>query len=257
MRRQRLSPVGSPSPKPPYVAARPGNSTASQDQTQYGRAGWGSVERSPFRVTELKPVLDLDQKRVALSAARADRSEAETTAVSAELVDHRPEDSRTRRADRMTESDGAAVHVHLLRIGAKHLRRVEDDRRKRLVQLHPLDVVNRLPDLLERLVASLGRRPRQVGEVVGDVRLGDDRRERLKAALLRELLARDDERAGTVVHARRIPRGRRPFGVEHGLERRQLLDRRVAAWPLVHLDVSDGNDLVLEPAVVDRVDRAL
>ena len=44
--------------------------------------------------------LDLEQHRVALAAAGADRGEAEAAAVSAQLVDHRREDPRAGRADR-------------------------------------------------------------------------------------------------------------------------------------------------------------
>ena len=93
----------------------------------------------------------------------------------------------------MTERDGSAVHVHLVGIDAEHRRRVEGDRRERLVELDPLDVVDPLAGFLQRDLSRLGRRACEVREVVGDVRLGDDRRERLEAALLRELLAGDDE----------------------------------------------------------------
>ena len=64
---------------------------------------------------------DLEEQRVALPAAGADRGEAEPTAVAAELVDHGADDAGARRADRVAERDGAAVHVHLLGVGAEHL----------------------------------------------------------------------------------------------------------------------------------------
>src|SRR5207247_6499446 len=67
---------------------------------------------TPVDRDEVPLLLDLDQERVALAAAGADRREAEPAAVAAKLVDHRPEDSRPRRADRMAERHGAAVHVH-------------------------------------------------------------------------------------------------------------------------------------------------
>src|SRR5436190_10605186 len=54
-----------------------------------------------------------DQDGVALAAAGADRGEAETAAVAAQLVDHRAEDSPARGADRVPERDRAAVHVRL------------------------------------------------------------------------------------------------------------------------------------------------
>src|SRR3954454_18071107 len=71
-------------------------------------------------------------------------------AVSAQLVHHRADDAPAARADRMAERDGAAVHVHVLLVGAEQPRRVERDRRERLVDLDALHVVDRLPRLLAR-----------------------------------------------------------------------------------------------------------
>src|SRR5919112_3815313 len=117
---------------------------------------------------------DLDQERISLAPARADGGEPEAPAVAAQLVNHRPEDARSRSADRMSESDGAAIHVHALRVGAEHLDRIDDDGGESLVDLDPLDVLDALPSLLERPSARLRRRAREIGEVVGDVRLRDD-----------------------------------------------------------------------------------
>ena len=47
--------------------------------------------------------LDLDQQRVALAAARADRGEAEAATVAAQLMHHRAEDSGAAGADRVAE----------------------------------------------------------------------------------------------------------------------------------------------------------
>src|SRR5260370_19589364 len=77
--------------------------------------------------------LDLDQEGVSLPAAGADRGQPEPAAVAAQLVDHGADDAAAARADRMTERDRAAVHVHGLRIGAEQLHGVEGDRRERLV----------------------------------------------------------------------------------------------------------------------------
>src|SRR5579864_8448951 len=52
--------------------------------------------------------LHLDQERVALAAAGADRCEAETAAVATKLVHHGPEDAAAARADGMAERDRAA-----------------------------------------------------------------------------------------------------------------------------------------------------
>ena len=144
--------------------------------------GWRTPDELARLVLEFLR-LDLDQQRVALAAAGADRREAEPAALAAELVDHRREDPRARGADRVAERDRAAVHVHGLRVGVEQLHRVQRDRAERLVHLDALDVADRLAGLPERHVARPGRRARQVGELVGDVALRDDRRQHLEAAL--------------------------------------------------------------------------
>src|SRR3954451_3033891 len=62
---------------------------------------------------------------------------------------------------------------------------------------------------------------------------------------------------GAVVHARGIPGRRRAFRVEHRLEAREPLDRRVAARALVRGELAHRDDLVGEEPLVDRLDRAL
>src|SRR4051812_14768573 len=96
---------------------------------------------------------DLDQKRVALTAAGADRRQAEPAAVPPQLVHHRAEDPPTTRADRMAERDSAAVDVCDLRVRAEHLHRVESNRGERLIDLDALHFADRLPRLLQRLRA--------------------------------------------------------------------------------------------------------
>src|SRR4029453_2993452 len=185
---------------------------------------------SVFRNQVIRPS-DLEQERVALATAGADRREAETTAVAAQLVHHRAHDPRARGPDRMPKRDRAAVHVHALLVGAEQLRRVEHDRRERLVQLDALDVVDRLPRLPPASPPRLRGGPREIGEVVRDVALRDDRREHLEPAPLRELLTRDDGRARPVVHTRRVAGGRRALRVENRLERWELLQKVVPLSP--------------------------
>ena len=77
----------------------------------------------------LESVIDLDQQRVALAAAGADRGEPEPAAVrGAARAPSSPRIRPPRGADRMAERDGAAVDVHGLLVGAEHRRRVERDR---------------------------------------------------------------------------------------------------------------------------------
>src|SRR5918994_2136645 len=89
-------------------------------------------------------VLGLDQQRVALAAAGADRREAEPAAVAPQLVHHRADDSAPGGADRMPERDRAAVHVYDLLVRTEQPGRIEGDRGEGLVDLDPLDVVDRL-----------------------------------------------------------------------------------------------------------------
>ena len=109
-------------------------------------------------------------------------------------------------ADRVAERDRAAVDVDLVLVDAEHPHRVERDRGEGLVDLPEVDVVGRLADLLQRELRRLGRRPRQVGEVVGDGPVGEHRGERLVAVGARPLLRGDDHRAGAVVDARGVAR---------------------------------------------------
>src|SRR6185437_1876204 len=85
----------------------------------------------------------------------------------------------------------------------------------------------------------------------------ENRREHLETALARELLARHDERAGTVVHSRGVAGCGRALRIEDGRKPRELLVGRVTSRGFVHRELSDGHDLLFEPPVVDRVDRAL
>ncbi len=57
-----------------------------------------------------------------------------------ELVEHGPEEHRARGAERMTEGDGAAVHVHPRGIDAELANRLQHHRGERLVDLPEVDV---------------------------------------------------------------------------------------------------------------------
>ena len=66
-----------------------------------------------------------------------------------------------------------------------------------------------LPARASATAAAFAGRAREVGDLVGDVALREDRRERLDPAAARPLLARDDDARGAVVHTRRVAGGRR------------------------------------------------
>src|ERR1700679_2016818 len=80
-----------------------------------------------------------DHDRVALTAAGADRGDAEAAATAAELMNECADDAGSRGADRVAEGDRAAVDVDLLLVDAEHPHRVEGDRGEGLVDLPEVD----------------------------------------------------------------------------------------------------------------------
>src|ERR1700759_4671856 len=111
--------------------------------------------------------IDLDDHRVALASARADRGAAEAAAATAQLIDQGAEDARARGADGMAQRDRPAVDVDLVLVDAEHPDRVERDRGEGLVDLPQVDVLSAQAGLLQRLLRRLGRGAGKVGEVVG------------------------------------------------------------------------------------------
>src|SRR4051812_11379921 len=91
----------------------------------------------------------LNDRDVGLTAAFAHRLQAVTAAGALELVQHRRHQTRAGRAERVTERDRAAVHIHLGEVGAGFLLPGEDDRCECLVDLDKIDVVDGQPGLLQ------------------------------------------------------------------------------------------------------------
>src|SRR5207248_7855875 len=122
--------------------------------------------------------------------------------------------------------------------------------REGLVHLDPFHVADRLAGLLQRLRARVRGRAREPRELVGDVTLRNDRGEWLQPASRRELLRADDDTRRAIVYSRRVAGCDRAFGIHHGLQPRELLERRVAANALVGPHLSDRDDLLGEEALV-------
>src|SRR5581483_5853524 len=74
----------------------------------------------------------------------------------------------------------------------------------------------------------------------------DERADRVDAELTSLLLRRDDESRGAVVQPRGVAGRHAAARAERGLERPELLERRLGARMLVARDVADGDDLVAE-----------
>ena len=137
----------------------------------------------------------------------------------------------------MPERDGTAVDVDPVGVDPQHPDRVQSDRGEGLVDLPEVDVLGLQPHLGQRLLCRLGRRPRQVGKVVGHLRLGDDRRQRGPLIALSPFVARKHKRPSAVVDAGRISGGVRAALAERRGQLGQLLERRLPARALVGLDV--------------------
>ena len=121
------------------------------------------------------------------------------------------------------------------------------------------------PGELERLLRGLGRRPREIGEVVGYLCLGDDRRQRRLAVALGPLVAGQHQRAAAVVYAGGVAGGVRAILEEDRRELRKRLEARVAARGLVDFDDRVAplaldrhrHDLLGQPSFIGRPDRQL
>src|SRR3954471_17750758 len=119
------------------------------------------------------------QQCVSLTAAAAQRRSPQAAAAALELIGKRNRESGPGRADRMSERDGAAIDVDPLRVDAEQSRRVDGDRRERLVDLDEVEVGGGHAGAADRLLDGVRRLrlQRSVGSghhaVVTD--LGQDR----------------------------------------------------------------------------------
>src|SRR6476469_3891560 len=118
--------------------------------------------------------VDLDDDRVALTAAGADRGDAETAAAATQLMDEGADQTGAGGADRVAEGDRPAVDVDVLLADSEDPHRADRDRGEGLVDLPEVDVLGALADLLQGFQRRVAGRPRQVGEVVGDGAVGED-----------------------------------------------------------------------------------
>ena len=166
-------------------------------------------------------------------------------------------------AERVTERDAAAVHVELLPRDAEVLRRRDDLRRERLVDLDEVDVVHRQPGAGERLARRADRAEPH------DLRVQRRDPARHDASEWRDPeLARpgssSSRRPPTApsLSGHALPAVTVPSGRNTGLSwraSRPSCRRRGPSSLLHHRAVGqrDRDDLALEEAVLLRLDRAL
>src|SRR3954454_23911852 len=148
--------------------------------------------------------VDLDEDGIALAAPCAARGATQAAAAATQLVHERADDAGAGGTDGVAERDRATVDVDLVLVDLEHPHGVDRDRREGLVDLPEVHVAGLLADLLERLHRRLGGSPGEIGEIVGDLAIGQHSRDRALAILLRPLVRGDDHGAGAVVHTRRV-----------------------------------------------------
>ena len=98
--------------------------TFVQGKTRYYAAAHGDtpLASTPKGQSSGSPVLDaLDAHRDAHAAADAKRGEALLGVAALHFVEQGGQDARARGSDGVADGDGAAVHVHLLKIPAQGL----------------------------------------------------------------------------------------------------------------------------------------
>src|SRR3954462_2968489 len=193
-----------------------------------------AVPRSPVNPRARSPLGGhVQDQRVALAAAAAQRRGTDAAAPPAQLERQVEDDPGAAHPDRVAEGDGAAVGVDLLRVDAQLAGGDDADRGEGLVELDQVEVLR--VDALPR--AGLLDGPRGLA-LQGGVRTGDDAvradlSEQGAAEIGRLLRAHDDDRAGAVGDLRGRARGDRAVLGEGRLELRQALDGGVRADALV------------------------
>src|SRR5512133_2094649 len=110
----------------------------------------------------IRGLLALHHERHGLPAADAERGEAALLAEILHRVEQRHEDPRPGGADRVTERDGAAPHVHVLPVEAQELVVRERHHRERLVDLPEVDVLRGQAELAEHELDRVRRGDREL-----------------------------------------------------------------------------------------------
>src|SRR3954447_10230974 len=168
----------------------------------YGRAlPWST--RSADRLRDIAMLCasgsdSLDEHREALADADAQRGEASARVLALHPAEQRHRQPRTAAAERMPEGDGAAVGVDGVDVQAEPAHAREHLGRERLIDLNGVEISGGPARTCERL---LGRRHRaethQVRRDAG-ARAGHEARARLQVVATYGVLARDDDRGGSV-----------------------------------------------------------
>ncbi|MNS65827.1 hypothetical protein D3C72_990090 [compost metagenome] len=136
----------------------------------------------------------------------------------------------------MAHGDRAALGVHALGVGLEHLEAGQGDGGEGLVDLDHVQVGHGHVGLLERLLDGERGHGVQVGRLLADHRVADDRRQRLEAEFLGLLLAHEHQGGRAVVDAGGVAGGDQAVGAEGGLQLAELVGGGVRADRLVTAD---------------------
>ena len=139
----------------------------------------------------------------------------------------RHDDSGARRANRMAERAGPAMHIDFFARQGKLLHRRHDDHREGLVDLEKIDIRNRPAGLVHQFSQ---RSDGGSGKLTWRLRVGgvrQDRRQGRDAPLFGLRAAHENERRGTVRNRTRIRRRHAAALSERRFEMRDFIELRL------------------------------
>src|SRR6266508_896774 len=125
-------------PVPSAATPRSFTTTAAPSFASCSASARPSPRPAPVTIAALPSSISLeplDNRARGQRSAAAHRDQRDPLAGALELVQGSRDQAAAGGADRVAESDGAAVHVHLVHVRLVHLRPGEDDGGKRLVYL--------------------------------------------------------------------------------------------------------------------------
>src|SRR5690606_2490846 len=188
--------------------------------------------------------------------ANAERGETLLRVAALHLVDQRRQNASTGCADRMTDGNGATVHVDLIRIPANTLVHRARLCSESLVGFDDVEVLGCPARLLQRLRGSRYRAGSHDGGINASMGPGNNTGKRLDTALLGFGSAHEHHSGSTVIDARRVAGSHGAGLVERRAQLGNALQRSALADVLVLVDDriallaldGDSDDLVLELA---------
>src|SRR5205807_5235378 len=173
----------------------PTSGPATADLAALGLAAWGGTSGRHAQ-----------QQCVSLTATAAQCRSPQAAAAALELIRQRDREPGTGRADRMAERDGTTVDVDFFRVDAEQSRRVDGDRRERLVDLDEVEVSGSHARAAHRFLDRVRRLGLQRGVGAGYHAVVTDLGKNRRAELLCLGPRHHHNRGGAVGNLRRRPR---------------------------------------------------